>query len=87
MSIEYSHLNMIGELNPCKPGCRPKIRKFVSKYDVSATYFATSTRKTYNWTKSANGSVIQNVYKDAKMTSSRIYTQGRSGRWHSKRLY
>ena len=29
------HLKMVGQLNPCTPGCQPAIRRFVNDFDVS----------------------------------------------------
>jgi hypothetical protein len=62
-----NHLKMIVELDVCKPGCQPAIRRFVGERGVTAEYIATSTGKTYQWERTKNGSVIQTeIFSDGK---------------------
>lgn len=53
------HLKMVGQLNPCKPGCQPAIRDFVADKGVTAEYFASDTKMHYIWEKSGNNKVLQ----------------------------
>ncbi|WP_143305845.1 RHS repeat-associated core domain-containing protein [Chitinophaga vietnamensis] len=53
------HLQMRGRLNPCRPGCQPAIRKFVMANKVTASYYATSTRRTYHWERISDKHLIQ----------------------------
>lgn len=53
------HLKMVGQLNPCKPGCQPAIRDFVADKGVTAEYFASDTKMHYIWEKTGNNKVLQ----------------------------
>ena len=63
--VSGDHLNMIGELNPCKPGCQPAIRKFVQDNGVTATYIATQKKMVFHWElfndQKLKGTVLQTV--------------------------
>jgi uncharacterized protein RhaS with RHS repeats len=52
------HLVMRGQLNPCKPGCQPAIRRFVLDNNVTAEYHASDTGMKYTWEKK-NGKIYQ----------------------------
>ena len=62
------HLKMVGELNPCKPGCQPAIRDFVLENNVTAEYKATSTGNVYKWEKLDDKHVLQTEIIDGKTT-------------------
>lgn len=80
------HISMKGQLNPCKPGCQPAIRKFVQDQGVTAEYTATQTQKKYNWRPYSNpklkGTVIQKVMdsRGAVLEEYR-YWQDDNNRW------
>jgi RHS repeat-associated protein len=65
------HLKMIGELNPCIPGCQPTIRGFVRKHGVTAQYRSTKTGKVYSWRR-VNG-IVHQTEKLGKITREYKY--------------
>lgn len=77
------HLQMTGELDPCQPGCQPKIRQFVAKNDVTATYDAKGTGNQWNWSPNGDGTVRQTVTNTSTntVTSDYTYYQKPSGAW------
>ena len=81
------HLEMFGTLNPCKPGCQPKIRTFVLENKVTATYNAKGTGLQYNWKHSGHNTVIQKIIDiDNNIISSFEYFKRQSGSWGRKSL-
>ena len=81
--IHGDHLEMIGELDPCQPGCQPKIRQFVADNDVTASYQAKGTGKQWNWKPNGDGTVNQTVVDTSTNTVTSDYTYYRkpSGVW------
>ena len=80
------HLNMIGELNPCRPGCQPAIRQFVQDNGVTATYVADSTGQTFHWSSfndsNLKGTVLQTVTdSNGNIVGRWRYWQNGNGRW------
>nr|WP_262915465.1 hypothetical protein [Niabella ginsengisoli] len=67
------HLKMSGQLNPCKPGCQPAIRRFVNDFDVSAEYHATDTGRSYHWSKSSPGHIIQTEMEGGRVVAKYDY--------------
>ena len=78
------HLLMQGELNPCRPGCQPKIRKFVLENGVSADYYSNTSH--FNWVKETNSSVLQTVTHNGNSVTIR-YTRNRKGKWRSRKVW
>ena len=80
------HLEMHGSKNPCRPGCQPKIRKFVARNDVTASYSASDTGLQYNWEPTGNGAVKQTVIDTNTNTtiSTHEYYKGSTGKWTRK---
>lgn len=71
------HLKMVGELNPCIPGCQPTIRGFVRKHDVTAEYRSTKTGKVYSW-QLVNG-VVHQTERLGNTTKTYKYVKGKRG--------
>lgn len=65
------HLKMIGQLNPCMPGCQPSIRAFVAKHNVTAEYRAMNTGKVYSW--DVRGGIVHQTEKLGKVTRTYKY--------------
>ncbi len=77
------HLLMQGNLDPCRPGCQPKIRKFVLENSVSADYYSNTSH--FNWIKETDSSVLQTVTRNGNSVTRR-YTRNKNGKWYSRRV-
>jgi len=74
---------MQGNLDPCRPGCQPKIRKFVLENSVSADYYSNTSH--FNWIKETDSSILQTVTRNGNSVTRR-YTRNKNGKWYSRRV-
>lgn len=71
---------MIGELNPCRPGCQPAIRKFVQDNEVTATYVANRTGQTFHWSTFNDSKLKGNVLQTITDTNGNVVARWRFGK-------
>lgn len=80
---------MSGTKSPCKPGCQPAIRDFVSTNNVNAVYYASEKGLTFSWSPFSDdklkGDVLQQVFntESGELLGSWRYWRTPSG--HSSR--
>lgn len=77
------HIEMYGSRDPCKPGCQPKIRKFVNEKNVTATYTASDTGMRFDWRKASDNTVIQTItdINTNDVISNYQYSLKANGKW------
>lgn len=85
-----NHLDMQGELDPCRPGCQPAIRSYIQENGGTAKYYATATGNTFSWETYSDpklkGTVKQTITDSNGQSTSYRYWQNSNGRWKRAKM-
>jgi RHS repeat-associated protein len=89
-------VRMQGELDPCRPGCRPALRDCCHEHGTTMIYDASSTGRTFTFRPPHSGEfpdrvradVVLEIREGNNVTRRRYYqSPPDSGRWKSKRCH